>query len=717
MKRLFNFRIVPICFLGIILAICGVTFCSASLSIIFAIAAVILIAISIFVEQLRKAKGKLITFSLVFLIATLVTSMTYVRVEERKVYSYDAVVEGNIAILTENDSEGNVIIESSYGAYVYLESVTVNGEEIDGIAQTYFSQAQLVEGLKVGDRIKFTGSVTPKNLTVTDSYSINDCKRQVYHYITFSRSADSDESTVEYLGNYLKFSDKIKLKIKSVLYANVKSQTAGFLYAMTLGDKTGLESDVRSDFQRTGAAHIFAVSGLHVGIIAAALVWLLKKLKVRNRLVTFIVVAAVLIPFCILCGSPSTVRATVMTLIALGAKIIMMRSDGLTNLSFAGCVILLINPLYLFDVGFLMSFFAILALLTLSEPIGKIITNLFAKIFPKRQPKKLVSLLSATVSVNALLMPIMVSYFGGQALLLVVANLIVIPIACVFFPIYLVALILSCILPAVGILLTIAGAPFTAMIWVVGKIGEWETLIIYFQSGVLFFILTILIAVTLSKYCFVNRKAKKIIAIALVVCICLTVVCNITRWGNEDAILYCYVDKYDNQYAIIENVRGGRYLITNGQLTDDSVSSTLTYMNKRGFVKIDGIVLVGEEFRVSNVSRLAQNLNCVSVYSFSDVFSSAGLSTANYLLEEGLTLAFLNGGTLEIIAGKTVIRVLAEGYSSADDDFDVLLTYEATQNAGDGQYIVCSSGYTNSLQNYMPTTFTFRLKNGKILVR
>ena len=79
------------------------------------------------------------------------------------------------------------------------------------------------------------------------------------------------------LGNRVKFGDKVRLRIKSSVYRNVKKETAGFLYAMTLGDKSGLEDGIKADFQRTGAAHIFAVSGLHVGIIAASILWTLKN--------------------------------------------------------------------------------------------------------------------------------------------------------------------------------------------------------------------------------------------------------------------------------------------------------------------------------------------------------------------------------------------------------------------------------------------------------
>lgn len=708
MKRLFNFRIMPLCLLGIVLAICAVTFCDVAFSIVLAVAAAILIAVAFSVKSLQKARVKLITVLAFFLLAAGVTSLNFVKAENRSIYSYDSVIEGSVSIMTNCDENGYVDSGNYSVAYIYLEDVEVDGRKIKGIAQSAFASPKLINNLKIGDRIEFRGNISPKNLNVTDSYSVSAYKNNVFHYISCSEQPGDENLQFKVLGNRVKFGDKVRLRIKSSVYRNVKKETAGFLYAMTLGDKSGLEDGIKADFQRTGAAHIFAVSGLHVGIIAASILWTLKKFKVRNRWSVFICVAAVLIPFCALCDfSPSTVRATVMTLIALGARTLMYRSDGISNLSFAGCVILLFNPIYLFDVGFLMSFLAVYGLMTLAKPLTEII--------PKKFRCKLTSLLCATVAVNISLLPIMLMSFGGQTLLSVVANLIVIPLASVFFPIYLIALIITCILPFTGILLTIASAPFTIMIAIIGKLGEAETAVIYFRSGAIFIVLFIAVLLLLSKYFFANGKIKKITAIALSVCLCLSVAVNITRWGNENAIVYCYADKYSSQYAFVENAGGGRYLIVNGRFTDDTVLSTREFMNRKGFARVDGIAVVGEDIDSKGVLKLAQSLNCMNLYAFAeDEFSDISLDAQNLIIEKGFTLTFINSGTLEIVAGGTSIRILAEDYYSLDDGYDILITYDAQDFVDGDKYIVCERGYTNSLQNYLPSTFTFRLNNGKI---
>ncbi|MBD5099859.1 MAG: ComEC/Rec2 family competence protein [Clostridiales bacterium] len=710
MKRLFNFRIMPLCLLGIVLAICVVTFCDVPLAIVFAVAALVLGAAAIFVKRFCKARAKLTVLCFVFLLAMGITSLAHVRVENAKIYASDCIVEGSVSMMTDSDEDGNFVNTNSSVAYVYIEDVKVNGSKIKGEAQVCFSSKQLADGLRIGDRIKFKGNISPKNLCVTDSYSIYAYKNNIYHYVTCSENPNDEEKVFQVIENKVKFGDKVRLKIKSAIYSNVKSETAGFLYAMTLGDKSGLDKEIKTDFQRTGVAHIFAVSGLHVGIIAGALLWLLKKLKVKKYYVKFIVVAAVLIPFCALCGfSASTVRATVMTLVALGARTLAYRSDSLSNLSLAGCAILLVNPLYLFDVGFLMSFVAVYGLITISAPIQKL--------FPKKMPRKLAFLLSATISVNVALLPIMIMTFGGQTLLSIVANLIVIPIVSIIFPIYLIVLVVVCILPFSGILLSIVGAPFTVMIALVGKLSELETPVIYFRSGAIFIVLSIVVMLLLSKYFFADKKIKKVTAVALAICLCLGVVTNITKWGNENAIVYCYEDKYDAQYAFVENADGGRYMIVNGRLTDDTVSSALNFINRKGFAKVDGIAVVGEDVNGNVLQKLAQNLNCSDIYAFNvDEFIDVSLYAKSFVIEDGLTLTYFNSGTLEIIAGKSVIRVIAEDYNSLDDNYDILISYDAQTSLKEGQYAVCKTGNENSLKNNLPSTFTFRLNNGKILI-
>ena len=156
MKRLFNFRIMPLCLLGIVLAICAVTFCDVAFSIVLAVVAAILIAVAFSVKSLRKARVKLITVLAFFLLAAGVTSLNFVKSENRSIYSYDSVIEGSVSIMTNCDENGYVDSGNYSVAYIYLEDVEVDGRKIKGIAQSAFASPKLINNLKIGDRIEFS---------------------------------------------------------------------------------------------------------------------------------------------------------------------------------------------------------------------------------------------------------------------------------------------------------------------------------------------------------------------------------------------------------------------------------------------------------------------------------------------------------------------------------------------------------------------------------
>ncbi|MCX4363812.1 MAG: ComEC/Rec2 family competence protein, partial [Clostridia bacterium] len=145
---------------------------------------------------------------------------------------------------------------------VYLDSLKVDGREFDGIAETVFVDGSLLDGLKIGDTVKFKADISSTNLVVTDAYSVSKHINKIYYRVYCREKIGDVDRVFSKIGERIKIIERIKLKVKSVLYSNVGSDTAGFLYAMTFGDKSGLDETVKSNFASTGTAHVFAVSGL-----------------------------------------------------------------------------------------------------------------------------------------------------------------------------------------------------------------------------------------------------------------------------------------------------------------------------------------------------------------------------------------------------------------------------------------------------------------------
>jgi ComEC/Rec2-related protein len=133
-------------------------------------------------------------------------------------------------------------------------------------------------------------------------------------------------------------------------------------WAMVLGWRTALTTDVSTPFMRSGTMHIFAISGLHIALIAGILVAVLRAVRVP-RIVCGIVVIPLLWFYTAATGwQSSAIRSTVMMTVILGGWALNRPSDLINSLAAAGLVILLWQPQQLFQPSFQLSFFVVLTI-------------------------------------------------------------------------------------------------------------------------------------------------------------------------------------------------------------------------------------------------------------------------------------------------------------------------------------------------------------------
>ncbi len=145
--------------------------------------------------------------------------------------------------------------------------------------------------------------------------------------------------------------------------------------ALVLGDKSMLTSDVRNSFSAAGAMHVLAVSGLHIGIILQILMLFFGQIPRIFTLKRALLVSLLIIwAYAFMIGlPPSVVRATVMfTLLSLG-KLTSQESDSLNILFFSAFLMLLFDPLLIYDIGFQLSYLAMLGIFTVYKPISAFI--------------------------------------------------------------------------------------------------------------------------------------------------------------------------------------------------------------------------------------------------------------------------------------------------------------------------------------------------------
>ena len=211
--------------------------------------------------------------------------------------------------------------------------------------------------------------------------------------------------------------------IRGAIEQNLSGGPAGLLKGVLLGAKKAVPEEVKTTFAQTGVNHVLAVSGLHVGLIAGAVFFMLKMLGVSRGMTAGLTIFA-LVFYALITGlPPSVVRAATMGCVALLGIVGQRDIDGGNILGIAGLGLLIARPQDLFDVGFQLSFVATGGILVLYRPLRDLM--------PVERgwcDMWIAGPLAVSVAAQVTTLPFVVSYFGLVSIVGLIANLIVVPL-------------------------------------------------------------------------------------------------------------------------------------------------------------------------------------------------------------------------------------------------------------------------------------------------
>jgi len=233
---------------------------------------------------------------------------------------------------------------------------------------------------------------------------------------------DNIKAGVNSYGNPLiKSGLAVRRKIINVIDKSLPEQQAGLLNGMLIGYREGLSDNVQEVFSDAGLTHIMAVSGANIAFIMMPLLFVFKKLRLR-QIVSNIIVIGILVFFVFVTGfEASVMRAVIMAIVILSGQILRREADIYTSLAFAAVLLLLQNPYTLFNIGFQLSFAATLSLVLFYR-------NIKSMIKIKLLPGFVSDTLAATVSAQLGVLPITALYFNKVSIISVASNLIVVPV-------------------------------------------------------------------------------------------------------------------------------------------------------------------------------------------------------------------------------------------------------------------------------------------------
>lgn len=286
--------------------------------------------------------------------------------------------------------------------------------------------------------------------------------------------------------------------------------------ALTIGDKSELTPELKAVYSGAGTSHVLALSGLHVGILSGILyflLWPLRKLR-GGRTVQSFAVAVTLWIFAFISGlSPSVVRAVTMcTLYLLASVMVENGFCGFFSLSLTAFIMLLYNPMYLFDISFQLSFVAVLSIILFYPVISGWIKS------GNRVVRYIWSAMSVSLAAQLGTLPLILYYFGTFPTYFLMANLVVGILATFILSLAMASLVCSFI-PVVGdgfvwLLEVVTRILNTSMQMVHGLQGSQITSI-YFNGLQVFCGFALL---CLLYFFFKSKSPAKLVGILLVLC-------------------------------------------------------------------------------------------------------------------------------------------------------------------------------------------------------
>jgi competence protein ComEC len=244
--------------------------------------------------------------------------------------------------------------------------------------------------------------------------------RRGIHYTLSTTQTDIEKVGEKRFSITSSFMEFVRNRVHAVFSESVGGREGALMIAMMLGDRWLLPYDLTIDFRQTGLSHIIAISGLHVGFILLMLDKMLNILPLSKKM-AIIFKIVILWFYCILTGAtPSVLRAVFMATVYLGAKFAGRRPDALNSLALAALGILVIRPSDFFDIGFQLSFSAVLGMILLYKKIK----NSFGSL-----PEWLSSTLAVMLSAQLGVVPLIAYYFNMFSPVSIPANLVFVPLS------------------------------------------------------------------------------------------------------------------------------------------------------------------------------------------------------------------------------------------------------------------------------------------------
>ena len=417
----------------------------------------------------------------------------------------------------------------------YIAQITqVNHHKTDGLVLLKINKKQQLTADEIISCSTQFQDINPPLNPYQFNYKAYLARKQIFHQIRLTHTNYTIENGRP---SIFGFSHSIRNKIiKSLEQHKPSLVNKTIMKALLLGQRQTLDKSTINHFVNSGTIHLLAISGLHIGIIIYIIQFLFKPLH-RIKYGKVFALSGTLFflwSYVLLVGhTPSVVRAASMFSLFMIAQQLKRKTNSYNTLFVSAFILLLYNPFYLFDIGFQLSYTAVLAILGIYPALNSLWAPKWTVL------RKFWQLNCVTLSAQLGLLPLSLYYFHQFPGLFLIANILIVPFLGIILGLGMLLIVCSLITHIPSMLFSLFDTCITYLFQVVQYLGTKQAYIftnIPFSNTQLLLGFCLIFTITsfLKHYTIKNLR----LSLVLIISIQLSTLIDLKRHATEQLIIF-----------------------------------------------------------------------------------------------------------------------------------------------------------------------------------
>ncbi len=576
----------------------------------FSSVGIVILTVTIFLGGIlawhkQQARAMVVLLSLfIFLVGVVVTSINLNEANSIKgFYNKKITVQGSVDV-----ESLKLIPKSGVSFKLKANTISKNNKNVTGdfgAIRIFIKDKSILEGSLVN---QYKGNIQIRGILkgINSFANPGSIDVQLYNSVNHINGRMTVEKNQLKLLGEISSLDTFRVFIKSKkesLLKKLPEKEGSLLASMTLGKYRTSDTETKKLFRDGGIAHLLAISGTHISIIVMVLMVFIKKLAFKTQVISLVIFLGI---YLIVCGTPiSAIRAVVMCLVFFVGRSEKLKVDSLRIIMLVAWLMLLINPLWLVDIGFQLSFVSVFGLIVLYDKV--------LAFMPENWPTIIRELLGISLCSQLATLPFIIYYFNRLPIFSVLINLLVVPILEIAVICFLVGFMIYLIVPFLAnIFLMPAIFLATLVIKFLEVIGSGNYLA--FNTGHLSLVLLVTYYVFIAIYFDVEpfvifSQRKRNILFTMFLCFTIGIL-GYVRFVEFPLTVY-FMDVGQGDAAVIITPKGKNIVIDTGGLDGDYDIGEMVvtpYLQYLGINTIDVLMLShGDHDHAGGAAAVARN--------------------------------------------------------------------------------------------------------------